>query len=521
MRIVPSARVAAVVAALGLVVACTQSQAADLPTSGSVAPGAVAGSGDGAAAPGADGATGPASTTSTTAFVPTTTTPPPGLRATSGGCPASARQGLLPSAPRPTVPPATAPTTTRPSTPGAPPTAPAPTAPSTTTTTTPTPESLLSSLRTDERLAGATVSVSIWVDGWGEVVAENPDTALIPASNQKLYTAVGALTLLDPNERLHTDVVATGPIVDGVVRGDLVLVGGGDPWLTLNGFSSVDALAGQVQAAGITGVEGSILVDDSRYDDVRSIAGWPADWVHSVGPLSALSADHNMYAKDDPAVLADPAQRLGEVLGFALTARAVPVAGGVRHGSVPAAGGTRLARIDSPTISELVTELLLHSDNLIAELLTKEIGARAGGVPGTTAAGLAAIARVTDLLCGPQAGVSVDGSGLSYGNEHSARDLRRMLQAAALSPWGSTYVGHLPVAGAPGVLGGRLADAPTAGRVRAKGGTLAVSRSLSGYLTTVGGRSGVFSIIVNGPALNRNAEAAIDDLVTSVVSMPG
>ncbi len=518
MRLLPSARVAAVVAALGLAVACTQSQAADLPAAGSAGTGAVAGSGDGAAgAEAADGAAGPASTTSTTAFAPTTTTPPAGVPSTTGVCPASARQGLLPSAPRPTVPPVTAPTTTRPTTPGAPPTT---LAPSTTTTTTPTPESLLASLRTDKRLAGATVSVSIWVDGWGEVVAENPDTALIPASNQKLYTAIGALTLLDPDERLHTDVVATGPTVEGVVHGDLVLVGGGDPWLTLNGLSSIDALAGQLQAAGITGVDGSILVDDSRYDDVRSIGGWPGDWIHSVGPLSALSADHNMYAKDDPAVLTDPAQRLGEVLGFALTARAIAVSGGVRHGSVPAAGGTR-PRVDSPTVSELVTELLLHSDNLIAELLTKEIGARAGGVPGTTAAGLAAIARVTDLLCGPQSGVSVDGSGLSYDDHHSARDLRRMLQAAALSPWGSTYVGHLPVAGAPGVLGGRLADAPTAGRVRAKGGTLAVSRSLSGYLTTVGGRSGVFSIIVNGPALNRNAEAAIDDLVTAVVSMPG
>ena len=94
-------------------------------------------------------------------------------------------------------------------------------------------------------------------------------------------------------------------------------------------------------------------------------------------------------------------------------------------------------------------------------------------------------------------------------------------QAAALSPWGRTYVGHLPVAGDPGVLGGRLASAPTAGRVRAKGGTLAVTRSLSGYLTTVGGRSGVFSIIVNGPALSRAVDSAIDDLVTDLVSMPG
>ncbi len=497
-RLAPTLLVAA--AAAVLVASCTRSEAAvdpmaTTPSTREATAGAEAGSPPEATAP----------TTSTTAFVPTTTAPvaPPRTPA-AATCPSAARQGLLPGAPKP---PATVPA------PGPPP------APSSSTTTTPTPATLLDGLRTDPRLAGATVSVSVWVDGWGEILAENPDTALIPASNQKLYTAVGALTLLDPAERLHTDVVATGPVVDGVVQGDLVLVGGGDPWLTLVGPASVDALAEQVRAAGVSGVTGAVVVDESRYDDVRTLDQWPGDWVQSIGPLSALSADHNMYAKGDPGVLADPAGRIGAVLRFALGARGVTVAGDVRHGTAPT--GVRLARIDSPTVSELVTQLLLKSDNMIAELLVKEIGRRAGGAPGSTAAGLAAIARVTDTLCGPLTGTSVDGSGLSRGNRHSARELRRLLQAAALAPWGRTYVEHLPVVGSPEVLGGRLSDPRTAGRVRAKGGMLAVTRSLSGYVTTVGGRTGVFSIIVNGPSLGRGVDGAIDDLVTDIVSMPG
>jgi D-alanyl-D-alanine carboxypeptidase/D-alanyl-D-alanine-endopeptidase (penicillin-binding protein 4) len=507
-------------ALLALAAACTTSEAA-IPSGATSAPG-PAGGADRTAAP-------VPSTTATTAFVPTTTVPaPPVATPAAAACPVAASQPRLPAAPRPvpvpstTTPPGGAPAAAP--VPGAAPPPPPPSPPTsastTTTTTAPlTPEAIAERLRTDPRLAGAEVSVSVWVDGWGEIVDHGADVALIPASNQKLYTAIGALTLLDPAEHLHTDVVATGPVVDGVVQGDLVLVGGGDPWLTLQGPASIDALAEQVRAAGIVGVQGAVVVDESRYDAVRTVDAWPGDWNYSIGPLSALSADHNMFAKDDPAVLADPAPRIGEVLRFALMARGVAIGEPVRHGLAPA--GVRLARVESPTVSELVVELLRSSDNMVAELLVKEIGLRAAGRPGTTAAGLAAIAGVVEPLCGPHVGASVDGSGLSRGNRHSARDLRRVLQAAALAPWGRTYVEHLPVTGPSNVLGGRLADPVAAGRVRAKGGMLSVTRSLSGYLTTVGGRTGVFSVLVNGPRLDRRVDAAVDDLVTSVIQIPG
>jgi len=233
--------------------------------------------------------------------------------------------------------------------------------------------------------------------------------------------------------------------------------------------------------------------------------------------MSALVADRNRY-RTDAGFLDDPALGHAAVFRFSLVSAGVEVAEEVAHTVLT--NGMRLAALDSPTIGELVTIMLFRSDNLYAELLVKEIGFRSGGRPGTTAAGLAAIRRVTEAICltGTPGGVDADGSGLSYDDRKTARDLRRVLLGALLQPWGPEYLSALPVAGTAGALGNRLVGPRTSGNVRAKGGSLAVSRSLSGYLTTASGRHVVFSVIVNGPRVGR-AEEAIDEFVTNLASL--
>jgi len=389
--------------------------------------------------------------------------------------------------------------------------------PQTTTTIPPDAPTALARLQTDPRLAGATVSASVWIDGLGEVATANPDLALIPASNQKLITAIGALRLLDPQERLHTDLLATGPVEGGVLHGDLVLVGGGDPTLTRLGQHSLETIARHVTDAGIHTVTGRLLVDASRYDDERTRPSWPADWWRSVGSASALVADHNNY-RLDAEFLADPALANAQLVEFALASAGVTFGAPAAHGR--ATSGVQLASLASATINELVTIMLLRSDNLIAELLVKEIGFRVRHEPGSTDAGLAAIDAVIRNLCvDPIRGVSADGSGLSRDNRRSARELRRLLLAAQLQPWGALFLSDISVAGQPLALGGRLNGPATSGKVRAKGGSLAVTRSLSGYVTTGSGRPAVFSVIVNGSALGQ-AEAAIDDFVISLATLP-
>ncbi len=434
-------------------------------------------------------------------YAPTTLDPTAALEAASGSCPAAA--GVAASGVGPASAPVASPvqaTTTVPST----------------TTTIPTPTTALADLLADPRVAGDTVSVSVYADGIGEIIAHNPETRLRPASNQKLITAMGALALLGPDERLHTDVVAAGPVVDGVLHGDLVLVAGGDPTLLRVGAPhSIDALAEQVRAAGITAVDGRLIVDADRYDDQIANAGWPNDWLRNIGPLSALVLDRNMY-RNDAAFLADPALANGEVLRVGLAFRGVPVSGPTERGDVDE--GVRVARLSSPTINDLVVQTLFRSDNLYAELLVKEIGHRATGEPGTTASGLARIRQLLTSLCVPVTSTDVDGSGLSYDNARSAREFQALLRAARVSPWGSLLWNDLPVAGTMGAFIGRLDGPLTTGRVRAKGGSLAVARTLSGYATTLGGRQLTFSVLING-GITTDTEHAIDDFVTRLVQL--
>jgi D-alanyl-D-alanine carboxypeptidase/D-alanyl-D-alanine-endopeptidase (penicillin-binding protein 4) len=179
--------------------------------------------------------------------------------------------------------------------------------------------------------------------------------------------------------------------------------------------------------------------------------------------------------------------------------------------------------------------MLNQSDNLIAELLVKEVGYRvsrsAGGAeaapaavagtgraPGSTAAGLAAVTDAVRGLGVPLAGEAADGSGLSRNDRRSAREWRSLLQAALPRPWAERLVGSLPLAGRNGTLARRFAGTAAEANLRAKTGWIDEARSLSGYLTTAGGRHVVFSVIVNGTTPTSPALNALDGLVAAIAA---
>lgn len=85
----------------------------------------------------------------------------------------------------------------------------------------------------------------------------NPRLTLPPASVAKAMTAAYALQALGPGHHFATQVLATGRISNGVVQGDLVLAGGGDPTLDTDGLA---ALAKDLRAAGVNAVQGDFLV---------------------------------------------------------------------------------------------------------------------------------------------------------------------------------------------------------------------------------------------------------------------
>jgi D-alanyl-D-alanine carboxypeptidase/D-alanyl-D-alanine-endopeptidase (penicillin-binding protein 4) len=356
----------------------------------------------------------------------------------------------------------------------------------------------------------------VWLDGLGEVAARNADVPLLPASNQKLVTAMGVLAQIPITDKLVTEVRATGPQDGTTLIGDLILVGGGDPTLTIHGPHSLDALAAAIRARGITRVAGTLVADETRYDSLRGAGGWlPQHVPVFIGPLSALVVDRNQH-RGDPPYAVDPVPGNLVVFRHALARQGVSVAGGDAAGPTPA-GAVTLAALASPHIGALVTDMLIRSDNLVAELLVKELGRRVRGV-GSTVEGLSAAEAALANLGVRLAGHSADGSGLSREDRRSAREFQELLRAALGQPWGNYLLESLPLAGRTGTLTRRLRGTAAEANVRAKTGWIDEGRALSGYLTTAGGRRAVFSVVVNGTTPGSPVVGAIDDLVATVAA---
>jgi D-alanyl-D-alanine carboxypeptidase/D-alanyl-D-alanine-endopeptidase (penicillin-binding protein 4) len=368
------------------------------------------------------------------------------------------------------------------------------------------------------------VSISVWVDGYGEVVTHNADLALKPASNQKILTAVGALELLDHDQRFTTTVLATSPLDNGVIDGDLVLVGGGDPTLWDVGEHSLLALAGQLRDLGVTQVTGAIYTDDSRYDARRIAQGWTDQQIPGdAAPISALTVKANRLG-DTYEYLANPAHGNSIFFSQYLAESGIAVTGGVAppdsDGSERPPAEVELVSVESPTVAELVRMMMKNSDNTTAELLLKEIGLQVADDP-STLSGLAAARQVLEDWCIDVTGVDDDGSGLSYVNSRSALEWRQILQRAQDQDWWPIFHDALPQAGdANGTLTNRLTGDATVGNLRAKTGTISVAKALSGVFTTVDGRQATFSVIVNGPDSGPTL-GPTDELLELIAAHPG
>jgi serine-type D-Ala-D-Ala carboxypeptidase/endopeptidase (penicillin-binding protein 4) len=329
------------------------------------------------------------------------------------------------------------------------------------------------------------------------------DAAAQPASLMKLFTAVAALDLLGSTSRLSTEV--RGRIgTDGVVDGDLVLVGGGDPVLGTDAWArselrtgrlhtSLDTLADGVAAAGVRHVRGAVLGDESRYDASRLVESWPQRLVDDgeIGPLSALTVNDGFETWGHPgASFADPARGAAELFQELLVARGVVIDEPAQSGVATEA--PVIASVDSPPVDALVSDMLRESDNGTAELLVKEVGYRAAG-DGSTTAGVAAVeAAIAARGVVLDGVVLADGSGLSVAARVTCRSLTSLLDRAA-----PVLRSSLALAGRSGTLRNRLVGTPAEGRVRAKTGTLNGISAIAGYADVDPGEV-VFAFVGNG-----------------------
>ena len=348
--------------------------------------------------------------------------------------------------------------------------------------------------------------------GSGRVLyASRADTARIPASLEKLYTTSAALLRLGPAATLRTTAVAApGAVLEagGTLRGDLVLVGGGDPFF---GADPAAILARAVRRAGVKRVAGSVIGDESAFDDQRSgcCPGYDPDLG---GVLSALAYDRGIFRGR---ARIDAARFAAGRFAAQLRAAGVAVAGPSAAGTAPPAART-LAAVPSRSVAELARFVNVPSNNFAAEMLLKELGVRYRD-RGTDAAGADVVRDALDDF-GVRPQRVVDGSGLSRQNRTTPRQVGSLLQRMGKPDIATSFRSSLAVTGSTGTVKARMRGTSAAGRCQVKTGTLRLVSALAGYCATAGGRDVVFAFMFNR-ANTFNAKAREDRMTIAITRL--
>ena len=347
------------------------------------------------------------------------------------------------------------------------------------------------------------------------------DVGTEPASVEKLYTTTAVLRLLGPGATLQTQVFGEGHIgPGGVWHGDLYLKGGGDPTFGNAGFNDVylhgygttaTALVAQLVKLGIHRVTGHVFADESLFDRLRGglMTNYKPDTPDFGGQLGALTFNHGSAVKlsESPAVFAVD-QFVAAMNQMQIRAHAD------KKTAVTPVESQLLATVSSPPVSILLRLMDVPSDDLFAEMLTKQLGVRYGGGEGSISAGASVIADTlaTDYGIHPRI---QDGSGLSRGDRSSPDQVVKLLVELWRTPTGRVLLSSLPVVGKSGTVQGIAVKTAAVGHCAAKTGTLDYATNLAGYCRARGGDMLAFAFFVQGPP-NSVAIPLIGDMVAAV-----
>jgi len=388
---------------------------------------------------------------------------------------------------------------------------------------------------------GTGLGVEVADAATGKVLyAANAGTPATPASTTKLVTAVASLAVLGPDARFTTTVRQSG--------GTVVLVGGGDPTLAVNEYPSSDyprpatlaqLAAGTARALKSQGRHSVRLgYDTALYSGPDLGPGWGDDVATgNVTSIVSLEADQGRLTpsgafedSDDPvnyrARATDPAGMTAAAFAALLGKDGITVTGTPAQAVAPASAA-ELASVSSPPLYEIAEQMLLESNNVIAENLARHV-AIALGQPATFTG--AADALMTELRrLGISTPVSlVDGSGLSPQDEIAPETLVRVLQLAQRTPRLRGVITGLPVAGFVGTLSagdsdfggiGQLAGGTARGVVRAKTGNLSTVATLAGLAYDKAGTLLLFAIMAPQVPGADQLQAAADAIDTAAAGL--
>jgi len=390
----------------------------------------------------------------------------------------------------------------------------------------------IDALARDERLTtlfGSVINASTGEVLWDRQAATPARTASVI----KVLTAAVALSALGPDYRLTTRVVT------GSAPGSVVLVGGGDATLSrlpageqsvYSGAPKLADLAAQTVAAyaaanpdapGIT----EIVLDSTYWSTADK---WDPSWdrsLQTIGYNSEVTAlqvdgDRSDPRQDISPRSTDPIARVGAEFATALANAGNPT--GEPAWSIGAAvGSTVLAQVQSQPVRTLIPQMLLTSDNTLAEMLAR-VSSKAIGLNGSAASLTQTFTGVLNAYGVPTTGITVrDASGLSALNGVSAQYVSQLY--VVIHGGGQNLeiiTAGLAVAGQTGHLANRFTgpNAIARGAVQGKVGWIDSARTLAGIVREADGTVLTFTFYAIRDGVGQNARDALDTLTTGVFS---
>jgi D-alanyl-D-alanine carboxypeptidase/D-alanyl-D-alanine-endopeptidase (penicillin-binding protein 4) len=395
------------------------------------------------------------------------------------------------------------------------------------------------------QLGGQVVFALADADTGQMLESREPQRGLPPASVVKALTAIYALDTLGAAYRFETRLIATGPVQGGVLAGDLVLAGGGDPMLDTNALAD---MAARLKAAGVQEVRGRFLVWGGALPFSRVIDSEQPDHVGYNPAVSGLSLNYNRvhfewarsgqgynvtmdarsdrfrpdvrvarmaivtreaplytYADADGAdqwtvargalgnggarwlPVRRPEQYAGEVFRIMAASQGIRLPMEEVARSLPA--GNVLVRQQSQPLPEILRDMLRYSTNLTAEMVGLAASQARGAQPATLAASANAMNGWAASALGLSSPALVDHSGLGDRSRLAAADMVAALVRARRQGMLPGLLRDFPLRDANGRV---AAGHPV--KVNAKTGTLNFVSGLGGYMARGQGRTLAFAI---------------------------
>jgi D-alanyl-D-alanine carboxypeptidase/D-alanyl-D-alanine-endopeptidase (penicillin-binding protein 4) len=406
----------------------------------------------------------------------------------------------------------------------------------------------------------------------GKVLAEkNANKLFMPASTQKIFTALAAEQILGMDYVITNDISYTGEVTGGILEGDIVITFRGNPFFTKQ---DINDMAVTTRAHGINQINGKIIIDDTYFDYIKYPHGWSIENKYSgfMSPILAISVNKNseyVVTKrvDDDAVLKYDKRLISidsqvdfgtcelhdlELYGDdtncyklfgchkedkelpnlrvaiqnprAYAMKIIDVAfnqSEIGHNGIALAKNsketTMIKQYHSPSLKKMLKDVMVNSNNHVAEIITKTMG-RHAHQSGSWKAGTHAIKEAI-----VQAGLIdcnhyfYDGSGLSKKDLVSPDCFVKLL--ALLAERNSHIIKLLPKAN-QGTLSGRFGDLPATYSVRAKTGTLSGVSALAGYIEQNGKRIVAFAIATNNfpECMEKEVKKGEEELILEIIN---